>query len=193
MEVDATVQHKRAVEFDFHTGDASPGSVRPSPGLRRESPRDAISRAAARGAARRAQAEAKAAKLKAELEEQYGIARARDAVLLFQLSFELRCLGLGLGAPGRAARGRAADGVARRLAAQARRGAHGPRRRVTCVEIKFHGAFVLNRRVDLHAIDASPARWRGDVGSSPLDGASTAASLPRNDFVKNCRAHPTHS
>ena len=77
MEVDATVQHKRAVEFDFHTGDASPGSVRPSPGLRRESPRDAISRAAARGAARRAQAEAKAAKLKAELEEQYGIARAR--------------------------------------------------------------------------------------------------------------------
>ena len=59
--------------------DASPGSVRPSPGpgLRRESPRDAISRAAARGAARRAQAEAKAAKLKAELEEQYGIARAR--------------------------------------------------------------------------------------------------------------------
>ena len=69
MEVDATVQHKRAVEFDFHTGDASPGSVRPSPGLRRESPRDAISRAAARGAARRAQAEAKAAKLKAEFEE----------------------------------------------------------------------------------------------------------------------------
>ena len=37
------------------------------------------------------------------------------------------------------------------------------------------------RRVDLHAIDATPARWRGDAGSSPLDGASTAAS-----------AHPTH-
>ena len=35
------------------------------------------SAARARGAARRAQAEAKAAKLKAELEEQYGIARAR--------------------------------------------------------------------------------------------------------------------
>ena len=33
------------------------------------------------------------------------------------------------------------------------------------------GAFVLNRRVDLHAIDATPARWRGDAGSSPLDGA----------------------
>ena len=33
-----------------------------------------------------------------------------------------------------------------------------------------------------HAIDATPARWRGDAGSSPLDGASTAASSPRNDF-----------
>ena len=39
-----------------------------------------------------------------------------------------------------------------------------------CVEIKIYGAFVLNRRVDLHAIDATPARWRGDAGSSPLDG-----------------------
>jgi hypothetical protein len=38
------------------------------------------------------------------------------------------------------------------------------------VDIKFYGAFVLNRRVDLHAIDATPARWRGDAGSSPLDG-----------------------
>ena len=57
---------------------------------------------------------------------------------------------------------------------------------------KFYGAFVLNRRVDLHAIDATPARWRGDAGSSPLDGASTAASSPRNDLVKNCRVHPTH-
>ena len=27
------------------------------------------------------------------------------------------------------------------------------------------------RRVDLHAIDATPARWRGDASSSPLDGA----------------------
>ena len=34
---------------------------------------------------------------------------------------------------------------------------------------KFYGAFVLNRRVVLHAIDATPARWRGDAGSSPLD------------------------
>ena len=27
-----------------------------------------------------------------------------------------------------------------------------------CVEIKFYGAFALNLRVDLHAIDATPAR-----------------------------------
>ena len=57
---------------------------------------------------------------------------------------------------------------------------------------KFYGAFVLNRRVVLHAIDATPARWRGGAGSSPLDGARAAASSPRNDFVKNCRVHPTH-
>jgi hypothetical protein len=34
---------------------------------------------------------------------------------------------------------------------------------------KFDGAFVLNHRVVLHAIDTMPARWRGDAGSSPLD------------------------
>ena len=51
---------------------------------------------------------------------------------------------------------------------------------------KFHGAFVLNRRVDLRAIDATLARWRDAAGSSPVDGASTAASSPRNDV------HPTH-
>ena len=57
---------------------------------------------------------------------------------------------------------------------------------------KFYCAFVLNLRVDLNAIDATPARWRGDAGSSPLDGARTAASSPRNDVVKNYRVHPTH-
>ena len=31
---------------------------------------------------------------------------------------------------------------------------------------KFYGAFVLHRRIDLHAIDAMPARWRGGAGSS---------------------------
>ena len=53
--------------------------------------------------------------------------------------------------------------------------------------IKFYGAFVLNCRVVLHAIDATPARRRGDAGFSPLDRARTAASSPRNDLV-----HPTH-
>ena len=57
---------------------------------------------------------------------------------------------------------------------------------------KFYGAFVLNHRVVLHAIDATPARWRGDAGSSPLDRARTHASSPRNDLVKNSRVHPTH-
>ena len=47
---------------------------------------------------------------------------------------------------------------------------------------KFYGAF------DLHAINATPARWRGDAGSSALDSASTDTSSPRNDLVKNCRA-----
>jgi hypothetical protein len=47
---------------------------------------------------------------------------------------------------------------------------------------KFYGTFVLNLRVVLHAIDAPPARWRGDAGSSSL----------RNDLVKNYRVHPTH-
>ena len=56
---------------------------------------------------------------------------------------------------------------------------------------KFYGAFVLNHRVVLHAIDATPARWRGDAGSSPLDGTSAGTSSPRNDLVKNCRVHPT--
>ena len=57
---------------------------------------------------------------------------------------------------------------------------------------KFYCAFMLNHRVGLHAIDATPARWRSDASSSPLDRASTAASSPRNDLVKNYRVHPTH-
>ncbi len=62
-----------------------------------------------------------------------------------------------------------------------------PQRRRPVWKSKFYGAFALNRRVDLHAIDATSARWRGDAGPSPLDGARTAASSPRNDLVKNCR------
>ena len=42
------------------------------------------------------------------------------------------------------------------------------------MEIKILRCVRLNHCVDLHAIDATPARWRGNAGSSPLDGASTA-------------------
>ena len=57
-----------------------------------------------------------------------------------------------------------------------RRG-RAPQRRRPVWKSKFYGAFALNRRVDLHAIDATPARWRGDAGSSPLDGASNGRVL----------------
>ena len=53
-------------------------------------------------------------------------------------------------------------------------------------------AAVAASSVARHAVDATPARWRGDAGSSPLDRARTHASSPRNDFVKNSRVHPTH-
>ena len=56
---------------------------------------------------------------------------------------------------------------------------HPERQRKTFVAVhksKFHGAIALNLRVVVHAIDATPARWRGDVGSSPRDGASAATS-----------------
>ena len=53
---------------------------------------------------------------------------------------------------------------------------------LTVWKSKFYGVFVLNRRVVLHAIFMIPARRRDDAGSSPLDGASAAASSPRNDF-----------
>ena len=45
---------------------------------------------------------------------------------------------------------------------------------------------------DLHTIKATPARWRGRGGLSPLDAVSTVASSPRMDLVKNYRVHPTH-
>ena len=82
-------------------------------------------------------------------------------------------------------------------ARRARRGGRGTRLQIYEVresvwKSKLYGAFVLNHRVVLDAIDATPARWRGDAGSSPLDRARTAASSPRNDLVKNCRVHPTH-
>ena len=51
---------------------------------------------------------------------------------------------------------------------------------LTSAQIKFHGAH------------ATPVRRRGDSGSSLLDGASTTASSPRNDLVKNYRVHLMH-
>ena len=38
-----------------------------------------------------------------------------------------------------------------------------------CRSQSFHGAFALNCHVTLHAIDATPARWRGCAALSPLD------------------------
>ena len=58
---------------------------------------------------------------------------------------------------------------------------------MVCVEIKILRRVHADRRVVLHAIDATPARWRGGAGSSPLDRTRTAASLSRNDLVKNCQ------
>ena len=40
---------------------------------------------------------------------------------------------------------------------------------VHCALIKISPRLRADRRVDLHAIDATPARWRGGVGLTPLD------------------------
>ena len=74
----------------------------------------------------------------------------------------------------------------------------GSRRRADGVGVSWDAypvpsvAAVAASSVARHAVDATPARWRGDAGFSPLDGAGTAASSPRNDLVKNYRVHPTH-
>ena len=58
-------------------------------------------------------------------------------------------------------------------------------RSVAVWKSKFHGAFVLNRRVVLHAIDATPARWRVAM---PVPHRSTEPGRPHY-----CReVHPTH-
>ena len=67
------------------------------------------------------------------------------------------------------------DGRHRRREAERQREAPDREEARPVWKSKFYGAFVLNHRVVLHSIDATPARWRGDAGSSPLDGASTAA------------------
>ena len=41
---------------------------------------------------------------------------------------------------------------------------------------KFYGAFVLNRRVHLHAIDATPARWV----AMPVPHCPTEPARPRH-------------
>ena len=61
-----------------------------------------------------------------------------------------------------------------RARARALRGRRAATGRLPVWKSKFYGAL-------------TPARWRGHVGSSPLDGASAATPSPRNDFVKNCR------
>ena len=53
------------------------------------------------------------------------------------------------------------------------------------MEIKFYGEFVLNRRVVLHAVAATPARWRGDAGSSPLARPCPPDTLV--DFHTGCK------
>ena len=62
-----------------------------------------------------------------------------------------------------------------------------------CVEKNFYGAFVLNRRVVLHAIDATPARWRGVAGTSwhPTHWLiSTQAHGTSNPFVSKINGVP---
>ena len=82
----------------------------------------------------------------------------------------------------------------RKVVQPMRRGKWSTTEVALCVEIKIlrRVRAESSRRVVLHAIDATPARWRGDAGSSPLDRARTAESSSRNDLVKNCRVHPTH-
>ena len=64
--------------------------------------------------------------------------------------------------------------------------------RVPVWKSRFYGPFALNLRVDFHAIDATPARWRGDAGSSPLDRARTAASSRREMTCEELSGAPTH-
>jgi hypothetical protein len=70
-------------------------------------------------------------------------------------------------------------GIGRRAVASGAESSRGrDLRRDLCGNL-IYGMFVLD------AIDATPARRRGDAGSSPLDGASAATSSPRNDLAKH--------
>ncbi len=57
------------------------------------------------------------------------------------------------------------------------------RRAQLCGNQSFTALFVASPSASsvLHAIDATPARWRGDAGSPPPDRARTAASSPREE------------
>ena len=55
---------------------------------------------------------------------------------------------------------------------------------------KFYGAFVLNHRVVLHAVDAS---LLDGVAMPILAAAGAARPRRRREMtLKNCRVHPTH-
>ena len=45
---------------------------------------------------------------------------------------------------------------------------------------------------DVHTIDATSARWRGRGGLENSIWSARPRFLPREDLVKNYRAHPTH-
>ena len=57
------------------------------------------------------------------------------------------------------------------------------------VSVAVHNS---NRRGASHAIDATPAQWRGGVCVTPLDSGTKVAFSTRNDFAKKYRVRPTH-
>ena len=59
--------------------------------------------------------------------------------------------------------------------------AHVFERVAACVEIKILRP--VRHRVKLHAIDATPARWRGDAGASPLDTQPTRPTEPTHWLI----------
>ena len=60
----------------------------------------------------------------------------------------------------------------------------------TSAQNKYRGASRPRLDHDLHTIDATPARWRGGVGLTPLDWVITAASPQRNDLSEELSGAP---
>ena len=56
-----------------------------------------------------------------------------------------------------------------------------PMTMATCVEIKFRGAARPRPNHDNHAIDATPARWRGVLALSPPNEPVWRVVSPRNE------------